>query len=117
MTALVIRMPHLTTHYNNRFSALCFTDIRVKYSTPREDIEHMMAVKLNSCCYPVFYEYIPRANSDKKANPSTEFAILNKAAKILRRDYLHMNQALKGSLSTSCAAESTPPTMKSFLHI
>ncbi|XP_014676237.1 PREDICTED: uncharacterized protein LOC106816189 [Priapulus caudatus] len=71
---------------------------------------------MNRCWSLVFEDDLSKA-VDMKDSTSTEVSILHKAAKILRRDYLHIRQVFTGSFPNACEAESIPPTLRTFLHM
>ena len=48
---------------------------------------------------------------------NTSRQVLHRADKIFYQDYFHVKLVFLGSFSSSCEAEPSPPTTKSFLHM
>ncbi|KAG7178134.1 hypothetical protein Hamer_G003910 [Homarus americanus] len=76
------------------------------------------ALEKSSCCWElVFNEDLSQIVEEMKDTTSTGMGILAQAAKILRRDLLEKKQVFSGSFSSTSAADSVVPTLRSFLHI
>jgi len=116
-----LAMTDLTALYENRISALGHPTIKCNTTRIREEIERLVPdikpVHINRNWSLVFDDDLSKAMSDMKDSTSTEVTILHKAANILRRENILMKPDFTGSFSTSCEADSIPPTLRSFLYM
>ena len=114
-------MADMTTLYNKRIAALGFSTIRCNTTRLREDIERLLpdikSIRTNRGWSLVFDDDLSKAVLDMKGNNSTDVSIIFKAAKILRKEYLNIQQDFTGSFATTSESSSIPPILKSFLHM